>query len=263
MNLEKANDYLLEQGFPEYDIQYMKAGEMYVAYTRQQPSRKPADELLEQTIDIFTPERLFLVPRKQNGTVSKKTAPIEIELPDSPNQKVSGLNGFAQPTTSPATAAAPANSGYESYKDFIIRDLQEKLHRAERKTDEQEKKLERLKEEKAELEKNVAFKDKEFELAIKEKDGEQKNSLNGFVSSLKEPETIQALAGLASAIREMRGPQAVDVTNANLPEGIEMEDLQDQYIYNVVVFMSRASQQVRQKIYQTIERAVNRKHEAA
>jgi hypothetical protein len=269
MTIEKANDYLLEQAFPAYDIEYSKMGTVHKAYTLQSPDQKPADKLLEQTIEYFSPERLFLVPRKKNGSVSKRTAPIEIELPEGPNEQVGSLNGFSGYAGSPAGSQVPAamprgssNSGFDGYKDFIIRDLEKKLDKAENKLEKQESLIEKLKEDKAELEKNVAFKDKEFELAIQEKEGEHKSSLNGIVSSLREPETLEALAGLATAIKEMRTPQAIEVGESGLPEGIESADLRNEYIYNVVLFMSRSNDQVKQKIYQMIEKAINKQKQA-
>ena len=271
MNIEKANHYLLEQQFPAYDIEYSKMGTVHKAYTLQSPDQKPADKLLEQTIEYFSPERLFLVPRKKNGSVSKRTAPIEIELPEGPNEQVGSLNGFSSYAGSMGQAgsqvpvAVPgssSNSGFDGYKDFIIRDLEKKLDKAENKLEKQESLIEKLKEDKAELEKNVAFKDKEFELALQEKEGEHKSSLNGIVSSLREPETLEALAGLATAIKGMRTPQAIEVGEGGLPEGIEPEDLRNEYIYNVVLFMSRSNDHVKQKIYQMIENAINKQKQA-
>jgi ATP-dependent DNA helicase RecQ len=135
--------------------------------------------------------------------------------------------------------------------------------KAERKLDKQETVIDKLKEQKTELEKNVAFKDKEFELALQEKEGEHKNSLNGIVGSLKEPETLEALAGLFNAVKEMRSPQAIELNSSQLPEGIEAEDLQNEYIYNVVLFMARSSDQVKQKIFEIINKAVNKQQSAA
>jgi hypothetical protein len=264
MTIENANDYLLEQGFPDYDIDYAILGERYKAYTQQDPKVKPANELLEQAIDHFSPERLFLVPRRPNGAVSRRLSPIEVEIPKTDEEpKESGLNGFSGYTqNAPATAQVPA-TGFDSYKDFIIRDLERKLDKAERKLEKQETIIDKLKEQKTELEKNVAFKDKEFELALQEKEGDYKNSLNGIVGSLKEPETLEALAGLANAIKEMRSPQAIELNSGELPEGIEAADLQNEYIYNVVLFMARSSDQVKQKIFETINRAVNKQQSAA
>lgn len=262
MTIENANDYLLEQGFPEYDIDYAILGERYKAYTQQDPKVKPANELLEQAIEHFSPERLFLVPRKPNGAVSRRLSPIEIEMPKTEEEpRESGLNGFSGYSPN-APAQVPA-SGFDSYKDFIIRDLERKLDKAERKLDKQETIIDKLKEQKTELEKNVAFKDKEFELALQEKEGDYKNSLNGIVGSLKEPETLEALAGLFNAVKEMRSPQAIELNSSQLPEGIEPADLQNEYIYNVVLFMARSSDQVKQKIFEIINKAVNKQQSAA
>lgn len=177
-----------------FDVLIEKEGTQLTLYKNLIPS--DVSDLLHEVIEAHNPDKLFIQVRRKNGTSSMPEGNlIQIDF--------GGLDGIGR--IHEAEKHRPANlPGIpDNFKDYIISDLKEKNVKLESRVSSLEDENNRLTRENLELEKDKMFRDKEFELTLKERDSEQKSGLNGIMESLNNNPVLANVA--ATAIGRLMG----------------------------------------------------------
>ena len=286
MIIEQASNYMRVNEYPRYDVLYRdEKGAQYPVYTNLLASEKDPSDILLSVAKMFKPDGLFLVPRKKNGNSFKKLEPMTVEVPadyrpvsvtvasEQPSTAATAsLAGIAAPAAAAAgTPALPTFAGTPlapnlagdflgALNDYKYTEEKSRRIKAESELEKIKEKYETLKDQHAVLKEENAFKDKEHSLAMKEFQTDQANSLNGFVSSLKEPQTIEALTGLAVAAKELmsKNAQTIEIGDAANPAL-----LQNPLIKDVAEFLSSQDEETQQQYYDLIILAFKGKINAA
>lgn len=285
MIIEQASNYMRVNEYPRYDVLYRdEKGAQYPVYTNLLASEKDPSDILLSVAKMFKPDGLFLVPRKKNGNSFKKLEPMTVEVP-ADYRPVSVTVASEQPlpadrqgstATAPLSGIAPAGTPLApnlpigqaglagdflgALNEYKYSEEKSRRVKAESELEKIKEKYETLKDQHAVLKEENAFKDKEHSLAMKEFQTDQANSLNGFVSSLKEPQTIEALTGLAVAAKELmsKNAQTIEIGDTANPAL-----LQNPLIKDVAEFLSSQDEETQQQYYDLIILAFKGKINAA
>lgn len=244
MNIKQVATHLERLAQP-FDVIIKKDGKEKTLYANLEPN--DVKSLLYEVTETHKPDKLIIQERKRNGSVNRKTEnyPIDLQVPT--NSHLSGLG--AMPTAqTPMTYNVP-----NDYKDYLIKDLERKVDKYENRIEKLENDNEKLKRDNFELEKNVKFKDKEFEIATRAKELEQANGLNGVLETVS---GNPALANIATmAIGRLMGmempttPQGIE--GAEVGESTEAEEstLQLQVANHLKTWLQKQSKETAEKFY--------------
>lgn len=195
--IEQISKFLEDEHAGAFDVLINGGVEVY---RNLSPLDADVEELLLEVVDSHKPKSLTVVPRKPNGSSTRRLTPISIQI----NDKKMDSESFAQPMAGPAAAPQPATP-----HDFMANWWQEQYRQTQRKLEKIEEDRDKLREKCNELEKERHFKDKEFELAIREKDMEKSGGLSGVM------ETVGSNPALANAAAMLLG-RIMDVDPATM-----------------------------------------------
>ncbi|MEN7549043.1 hypothetical protein AAG747_14055 [Rapidithrix thailandica] len=116
--------------------------------------------------------------------------------------------------------------GPQNWQEYVIRDLQEKVREYRENNRDLKSRLEQTQKELFAAEKDLAFKDREYELQMREREQNRKGGLEGIVETAYEhPEAtstlINSLAGLLGAARGPQGVAGIPATQEEADPNIE------------------------------------------
>ncbi len=248
MNIKQTATHLerLQQPF---DVIIKNNGAERTLYANIEPNN--VLELLEEVVDAHQPEQLIIQERRRNGSVNKKTDNYPVNI-DSTNPITPNLGGLITP---PQPITAP-----QDYKDYLLRDYQHKLEKAERKIDNLETETERLKKENFELEKEVKFKDKEFDITLKSKELEQSNGLSGVMEKVGDNPALANILGMA--VGRLMGVEVTPPAQlpAEQPTAQQTEQrqqgnsIQSKIAINVSDWITKQEKEVAEKFYRLVDK---------
>ncbi|WP_020534043.1 hypothetical protein [Flexithrix dorotheae] len=152
------------------------------------------------------------VAGKDKGKINFRLLSLKKHLEGkSTKSKSSALNGIGEnaiessrennqegnrPMENQLTIKQPGPGSYANWQEYVIADLREKVGELKQRNAELETKSREDDQKLLELEKEVAFKDKEHELDLQGKDLERGNGLGGIVEKVASNEHLSALAGV-------------------------------------------------------------------
>ncbi len=247
MNIKQVSTHLerLQQPF---DVIIKKNGAERTLYANIEPNN--VLELLQEVVEAHSPEQLIIQERKRNGSVNKKTENYPVNINSVPTVATNTLAGL---TTPPPSYSAP-----QDYKDYLLRDLEKKVDKAEHKIEKLEAENEQLKKENFELEKEAKFKDKEFDITLRSKELEQSNGLSGLMEKVGENPALANIMGMAvGRLMGVEMPMQLPTdTNADeqTTEQNETKSIQGQIAKHVGIWVQKQTPDIAQKFYRMVDK---------
>lgn len=211
MDLERSGK-LLTSTSNYYDIGIIEENGNKITVHRKIQPGKEGPEFLKQVIQDYRPKQVFIDVFKPSGNSKhlETTLTIDVtpELLAGPNEEYTETFDIDEMNNLPA--AAPGQWFHHVIADQkeLIQELKETKRRLESETD-------KLRRDKGEIEKELAFKDKETELKIRAieqehsyKEAAHENSLGSVGARMMEnPAMAQVLMGVATKIMSWGQPQ--------------------------------------------------------